>query len=63
MFTERAFFSYEFVASWQAPMTQYLSMLKTNIRPFMSIQRYGSLADLQDVTRRLGIEIETQIRD
>ena len=46
MFTERAMFCPEFGASEQARMTHYLSMLKTQIRKFVSTQRYSSLLEM-----------------
>ena len=45
MFTERAMFCPEF-ASEQSQMTRYLSMLKTDIRQFVSTQRCDTLLDL-----------------
>ena len=47
MSTERAMFCPDFVASKQAQMTRYLSMLKTEIRKFVSIQRYCTLLEIQ----------------
>ena len=47
MFTERAMFFPEF-ASEQAQMTHYLSMLKTDIRQFVSTQRCSTLLELQE---------------
>ena len=44
-------------------MTQYLSMLKMDIRQFVSTQRYGSLAKLQHASRRREIEIKTHVRE
>lgn len=44
-------------------MTRYLGMLKTDIRHSVSIQRCGSLAELQDAARRREIEIVTQTRE
>ena len=46
MFTERAMLCLEFVASDQAQMTHYLTMLKTEIRKFVSTQRYGTLLEI-----------------
>ena len=46
MFTEEAMFCPQFAASEQAQMTDYLSMLKTDIRQFISAQYYGTLLDM-----------------
>ena len=46
MFTERSLFCPEFVSSKQAQMTPYLSMLKADIRQFVSTQQYCSLIKL-----------------
>ena len=63
MFIERSMFYYEFTTSEQAQLTRYLCMLKMDIRQFVSTQRYGSLAELQDASRRREIKIETQVRE
>ena len=59
MFMERAMFLPKFAASEQGQMTQYLSRLTTDIRQFMSTQRYGSLVDFQEAVKRreIGMEI------
>ena len=57
MFTERAMFWPEF-ASEQSQMTRYLSMLKTDIRQFVSTQRCDTLLELQEAARRRELEIE-----
>ena len=57
MFTEGDLLSPEFATSEQAHMTRYLSMLKKNIWQFVSNQRYGTHAELQDATRRQDIEM------
>ena len=44
-------------------MARYLSMLKTEIRQFVSTQRYGSLLEMQEAAKRREIEIELQIRE
>lgn len=44
-------------------MEEYFSMLKTEIRQFVSTQHYGTLFELQDAARRLAIEIEIQRRE
>ena len=62
MFTERAMFCPNF-ASKQDQMTRYLSMLYTDIRKFFSTQRYDSLLEMQEATRRHEIEIELQTRE
>lgn len=63
MFTERALFRPEFAASDLAKMTQYLSMLKTDIRQFVSTLRYGTLMELQEATRSREIELHLQTRE
>ena len=62
MFTERALFCHEFVASEQAQMTQYLSMLKKEIHHLLSTQRYGTLVELHEAAKRWEIELEFQAR-
>ena len=47
MFLERAMFYFDFAASEQAQMPRYLSMLKMDIRQFVSTQRYASFLELQ----------------
>ena len=44
-------------------MTWYLSMLKTEIRQFVSTQRYGSLLNMQEATRQREIEIDLQMKE
>ena len=51
-----------FVASEQAQMTRYLSMLKTEIRHFVSTQHYSLLIEMQEVARRCEIEIDLYTR-
>ena len=63
MFTERPLFFPEFAASEQPQMTQYLSILKTDIRQFVSTQCYGKLVELQEAARRQEIEMELQHRE
>lgn len=63
IFTERALFCLGFAASEHAHMTQYLSMIKTNIQKFVCTQRCSTLAELQDATMRREIEIETQTKE
>ena len=62
MFTEKAMFCPEF-ASEQAQMTRYLSMLKRDIRQFVSMQRCETLLELQEAARRRELEIELQLRE
>ena len=63
MFTERAMFFPEFVASEQAQMTRYMSILKIDIRQIVSTQRYGLLVELQEAARRWEIEMELHTRE
>lgn len=63
IFTERALFCPEFAASKQAHMTQYLSMIKTNIQKFVSTQCCSTLDELQDATMRREIKIKTQTKE
>ena len=58
MFAERDMFFPVFATSEQAQMRWYLSMLKRDIRQFISTQRYGTLVLLQEATRRRVIEME-----
>ena len=44
-------------------MTRYLSMLKTEIRQFVSIQHYGSLLELKEASGWHEIEIDLQTRE
>lgn len=44
-------------------MSRYLSMLKTNIREFVSNNRYKKLAKTRDHARRKEIKLETQSRE
>ncbi|CAH1445284.1 unnamed protein product [Lactuca virosa] len=62
MFAERAMFCPKF-ASEQAQMTRYLSMLKTDIRQFVSTQRCDTLLELQETARRRELEIEQKLRE
>ena len=39
-------------------MSPYLSMLKRDIRPFVSTQRCETLLELQEAARRRDLEIE-----
>ena len=50
MFTERAMFCPEF-ASEQVRMSRYLSMLKRDIKQFVSTQRCSTLLELQEAAR------------
>ncbi|XP_052626750.1 uncharacterized protein LOC111890364 [Lactuca sativa] len=63
MFMERAMFHPEFAASKQAQMTRYLSMLKTEIRQFVSTQHYGLLLEMQEASRQCEIEIDLQTKE
>ena len=62
MFIERAMFCPEF-ASGQAQMSRYLSMLKRDIRQFVSAWRCETLLELQEAARRRELEIELQLRE
>ena len=62
MFMERAMFCAEF-ASDKAQMTRYLSMLKTDIRQFVSTQRCDTLLELQQAARQRALEIELRLRE
>ena len=62
MFTERAMFCSEF-ASEQSQMTRYLSILKTDIRQFVSTQRCDTLLELQEAANRWELEIKLQLRE
>ena len=61
MFTEKAMFFPKFALE-QAQMTRYLSMLKIDIRQFVSTQRCSTLLELQEATRWHELEIELQLR-
>ena len=63
MFTERAMFCLEFAGSELAQMTRYLSMLKTDIKQFVSTKCYGSLLELKKAAMRRKIEMELQTRN
>lgn len=60
IFTKRALFCLDYVASKQVQMSRYLSMLKTKIREFFSTQQYSSLSELQSFSQTREIQIETQ---
>ena len=62
MFIERAMFCPEF-ASEQAQMSRYLSMLKGDIRQFVSAQRCETLLVLQEAAMRRELEVELQLRE
>lgn len=47
----------------QIHMTQYLSIIKTDIREFVSRNHYKTLEELQDYSRRREIELEIQTKD
>lgn len=63
MFTKRALFCLEFENVEQGHMLRYLIMLNTDTRQFMSTQRYSTLDEFQDSTKRQDIKIETQTRE
>ena len=50
-------------ASEQAQMTRYLSMLKTDIRQFVSTQRCDILLELQEAAGRRELQIEFQLKE
>ena len=62
MFTDIGMFCPKFATSKQAQMTWYLSMLKTDIRQFVSTQRYGTIVELQEAVSRRKIKMELQVR-
>ena len=62
IFTKRAMFCLDFAASEQAQMTRYLSMLKMDIRQFISTKHYGSLLELEETARRREIKMKLQSR-
>ena len=53
----------ELAASEQAQMTLYLSMLKTDIRQFVSTWRYGALMEMHEAARWREIEIDLRRRE
>ena len=62
MFAKRTMFIPEF-ASKKDHMTHYLSMLKTDIRQFVSTRGYDSLLEKQEAARRHEIEIELHAKE
>ena len=44
-------------------MSRYLSMLKRDIRQFVSTQRCETLLELQEAARRRELEIELHLRE
>lgn len=44
-------------------MSRYLSILKTDIREFVSNNRHKTLAKTQEHARRIEIELQTQTKD
>ena len=44
-------------------MSRYLSMLKRDIRKFVSTQRFETFLELQEAARRRELEIELQLRE
>lgn len=51
-FTKRVLFYYKYSSSKIMNMTQYLSMLRTEIRKFMVKSKYQTLLELQSQARR-----------
>lgn len=60
VFQERALFYPEYVVSERAQMSQYLNMLRKEIREFMSAQKCDMLVELHSSARRRKIELEVQ---
>lgn len=56
MFIERVIFYPEYASSQQMHMSQQLSMLKMDIREFVSTQSYRILAELQSNARKIEIQ-------
>ena len=63
MFHERALYFPEHVSSEQARMSRYLSILRRDIREFVSNSTYRTFAELQENARKREIELETQARE
>lgn len=51
-FTKRDLFFRNFAASKKSHMTQYFSMLRTDIRQFLSTQLYGTFVELHEAVGR-----------
>ena len=62
MFTQRALFYPEYAALEQVQITWYLSILKTEIREFVSTQQYCSFSEMQSFPQKRKIETDTQAR-
>ena len=60
MFHERAYFSPEHVSTKQARVSQYLSILRRDIREFMENSSYRILVELQTNARRREIKMQIQ---
>ena len=60
MFHKRALFFHEHVSSEKAHVSQYLSILRRDIRKFVLKTSYWKLDDLQTNVGRREIELETQ---
>lgn len=63
MITKRTLFCHKYASSEQVKMSRYLSILNTNIKEFVSKNRYITLAKIQEHARRRGIELETQKKE
>ena len=63
MFHERALFFPEHMATEQARMSRYLSILRRDIREFVVNSSYRTFAELQENSRKREIELETQARE
>ncbi|KAI3700047.1 hypothetical protein L2E82_44662 [Cichorium intybus] len=59
-FNERALFCPEFAATERMRMRQYLAMLRTDIREFVSATRHQTLTDMIAAARARELELETQ---
>ena len=63
MFHKRALFYPEHVATEQARMSRYLSILRRDIQEFMVNFSYRTFSELQANAGRREIELETQSRE
>ena len=63
MFHERVLFCLEHMSIEQARMSRYLSILRRDIREFLTNSSYHTFAELQENARKREIELETQARE
>ncbi|KAL4555554.1 hypothetical protein LXL04_038176 [Taraxacum kok-saghyz] len=61
-FNEMALFCPKYAADEEMKMTRYVSMLRTEIREFVTATSFTTLAALIEAARRREIELETQAR-